>query len=219
VLDHAQGGFVLNARRGERGFSLLELMVILALVAIMLVIAVRAFAGWSADGKVRATAESLLNALRVAQSNAVAHNRITVFSLTAATPSTTADPSNSGSNWFLNQVKLSGSDEASATLIQSATIARQYGVTLAGSPTITGASTDGTSAPLCFNPLGQLTTQTAAAVYLSAGCTAPTDNLPVIYNVSSANATRQFQVRVYPGGQMRMCDAAKTLSNTNPDGC
>jgi type IV fimbrial biogenesis protein FimT len=219
VLDHAQGGFVLNSRRGEKGFSLLELIVVLALIGIMLVMAVRAFVGWSADGKVRATAESLLNALRVTQSNAVANNRIAVFSLTANTPSATATPSSTGSNWFLNLVPLAGSDETAATLIQSGTVARQYGVTLTGSPGIAGSSTTGTSAPLCFNPLGQLSTQSATAVVLATGCTAPADGFPVIYKVSSTTASREFQVRVYPGGQMRMCDAAKTLSNTNPDGC
>jgi type IV fimbrial biogenesis protein FimT len=219
VLDHAQGGFVLNSRRGEKGFSLLELIVVLALIGVMLVMAVRAFVGWSADGKVRGTAESLLNALRVAQSSAVARNRIAVFSLTADTPSTTAAPSKTGSNWFLYVVPLAGSDDAAATLTQSATVARQYGVTLTGSPTITGASTTGTSAPLCFNPIGQVSTQTATTLGLSSGCTAPTDGLPVIYKVSSTGAGREYQVRVYPGGQMRMCDAAKTLSNTNPDGC
>jgi len=28
-----------------------------------------------------------------------------------------------------------------------------------------------------------------------------------------------YHVLVYPGGRVRMCDATKTLSTTNPDGC
>jgi type IV fimbrial biogenesis protein FimT len=210
---------VLTRQRRRGGFSLIELMIVLVLVGIGIVMAVRAFGGWSADGRVRATAESLLNALRVTQANAVAHNRATVFSLTAANPSTSAAPSNTGSNWFLALVPLAGSDESSLTLIQSDTVARRYGVSLTGSPTLTGASTSGTSAPLCFNSLGQLSTQSATTLGLSSGCTAPTDGLPVIYQVSGTGASRQYKIYVYPGGQMRMCDAAKSLSNSNPDGC
>jgi type IV fimbrial biogenesis protein FimT len=219
VLDHAQGRHVLKRARRGRGFSLIELMIVLVLVGIGLVMAVRAFAGWAADGRARATAESLLNALRVAQANAVSNNRVVVFSLTAASPAVDAAPSRSGQNWFSALVPLAGSGTTGTTLIQADTVASRYAVGITGSPTLAGASTSGTSAPLCFNSLGQLSSQSAAAIGLSSGCTAPADGLPVVYLVSGVSASRLFKVYVYPGGQMRMCDAARALSNDYPDGC
>ena len=51
----------------HRGFTLIELLVTIALIAILLLLAVPALGTWSADARVRSTAESLQNALRLAQ--------------------------------------------------------------------------------------------------------------------------------------------------------
>ena len=39
------------------------------------------------------------------------------------------------------------------------------------------------------------------------------------YDITIPNADRPLRVLVALGGQVRLCDPAKTLSNTNPDGC
>lgn len=208
-------------RRRRAGFTLIEVMVVLTISAYMLVMMVRAFGTWSADSRVRATAESLLSALRVTQAYAVSYNRITAFSLTGSTPAYNATSSSTGSNWFSVPVPLAGSIENSASLgmIVSSTMATGYKLSLSGSNGTGGGSTS----PVCFNSLGQLATESnlTSTTGLSANCTMPTNTAPVTFTVSgtSIGAVRQYKVLVFPGGQIRMCDALKSLSSTNPDGC
>jgi type IV fimbrial biogenesis protein FimT len=199
-------------RHRGRGFSLIELLVVISLIALLLVMVVPSFGKMSADSRVRATAESLANALRLTQGSAVSRGRTALFALTNAAPAYNATPVANGSNWFSSLLPLANSDETASTLglIQSATVARQYGVTLTG------------PALVCFNTLGQQTTETATATGLSTACTPPTDDTgtpSTSYVVSLTGATRSFKVLVFLGGRIRMCDAAKTLSTTNPDGC
>lgn len=194
-----------------RGFTLVELLITISLMAILLFQIVPTFRSWSADSRVRSTAEALQNALRLAQSSAVARSRTSIFALTAAEPAWNAAPAANSTNWYLSLLPLPDSDEvaSSSSLIQASTLARQLGVTIEG------------PALLCFNSMGQQASLASTATGLAASCQAPTDdvNTPTQYTVSRTGAARKLKVRVYLGGRVRMCDDAKTLSTTNPDGC
>ena len=198
------------------GFSLIELMVTITLIAILMLLAVPAFGTWSADARVRSTAESLQNALRMAHMTAVARSRSTVFALTNASPALNASPVANGRNWYIETVPMDGEDEDKTAdrFIQGATVAGQYGVTITG------------PASLCFNSLGRQVTKMLTAPATT--CTAPTDDntaattaaTPGTYTVSKTGASRKLLVRVYLGGRVRMCDAAKDFVNKDdPDGC
>lgn len=191
-----------------RGFSLIELMVTVSLIAILLVITIPAYGTWTADAHVRAAAESLTNAIRLAQATAVAKGRTSLFALTAdAQPSVNSLPATYAQNWFSALNVLGGSDETKASLglILKSTEGTQHQVTVSG------------PALVCFNALGRQTTLAAAANSLSTACTAAD---PAVFQVSrNSGASRYFKVLVYAGGRVRMCDAAKAISNANPDGC
>jgi type IV fimbrial biogenesis protein FimT len=209
VLDHAKGRLVLKRpTRAGRGFSLIELMVTVSLIAILLVMTIPAYGTWTADAHVRAAAESLTNAIRQAQSTAVAKGRTSLFALTAdAHPGVGSLPGASTPNWFATLNVLSGSDEtrSSLGLILKSTEGTQHQVTISG-PAMT-----------CFNALGRQTSLASSANSLATACTAAD---PAVYQVSrDSGASRYFKVLVYAGGRVRMCDAAKSLSSTNPDGC
>ena len=192
----------------ERGFSIIELMVTVALIAILLVMTIPAYGTWTADARVRAVAESLTNAIRQSQSTAVAKGRTSLFALTAEPhPAVTSVPSANAPNWLAALNVLGGSDEtrASLGLILQSTEGSQHQVRISG------------PALVCFNALGRQTSLSASANSLSADCTAAD---PAVYEVSrDPGASRSFKVLVYAGGRVRMCDAAKAISSANPDGC
>ncbi len=200
-----------HARRRDGGFSIIELMVTLTLISFLLVLGVPAFGKWAADGHVRAAAEALTNAIRLTQSMAVAQGRTGLFALTADTsPVYNSTPSGTGSNWIGEINPLSGSDETAATLplILKSTEGTQHSVSISG------------PALICFSSVGRQTSLAATQTSLSTACTTGADDThPTTYTVSKTGATRTFNVLVYLGGRVRMCDAAKTLSSSNPDGC
>ncbi|MDO6386582.1 GspH/FimT family pseudopilin [Uliginosibacterium sp. 31-12] len=190
----------------RRGFSLIELMVIIAVMSILTLVAVPNLSTWLANNRVRTVAEALQNALRQAQVEAIKRSRQTSFVLTAASPALSATPSSSGPNWYIQSLPLTGSSEAASNtdFVRGETLANQYSVSISGG-----------NAALCFNSAGRLVSNTATG--LGASCTAPADS--VTYTLTTTGADRKLAVQVYAGGKVRMCDPQKTLSVSNPDGC
>lgn len=193
------------------GFSLIELMITVALLSLLMLVAAPAMATWIADSRVRTVAESLQNALRLAQSQAMHRNRLSVFALTSAQPAWNAPPIKNGSNWYVQVQPLASSDEvtnatAADFFVQGNAFATQSGVSIAG-PSL-----------LCFGPLGQQTAVDAGSTTLGVACTKAD---PTVYTVSNPSKTnsRTLKVFAYVGGRVRMCDPSKTLSSDHPDGC
>lgn len=206
---------MLTTAGQARGFSLIELMVALAVLMLILTAVMPSIGTWVADARIRSAAESLQNGLRLAQSEAMRRNRQSVFALTQLPPALTARPSTDGRNWYARVLPLAGSDEsdnsssdadAQGRFIQGGTFATQSAVAIAG------------PALVCFSPLGRQITLDSTATGLNAACTAAD---PVAYTLTStaASSARRLKVLVYLGGRVRMCDPARTLSSANPDGC
>jgi type IV fimbrial biogenesis protein FimT len=189
--------------RKSRGFTLIELMITVTLFGILLAAAIPAFGTWTANARVRSTAESIQNGLRLAQAEAVRRNRQTVFALTNATPAVGATLAANGSNWFIQTLPLVAGDPVA--FVQGGTFARQSGVTITGAELI------------CFNSTGRQVTNTATG--LGADCTAPASaTTPTVFDVTKTGSDRAMRIQVSLGGQIRMCDPAKSIA-TQPDGC
>lgn len=193
-------------KRLAPGFTLIELVVVIAVLALLTMAAAPAIGSWMANARVRSTAEALQNSLRLAQQEALRRNRRTVFALTAASPDWNAVPDADAVNWYVRAQPLQGSSETASrelSLVTSHQTGSQTGILLNGPPL------------LCFNAMGQLIGVAAADTGLGKAC--DTGN-PVAYTVSHARADRRLKVLVYLGGRVRMCDAAKNEA-TAPDGC
>ncbi|HET9643344.1 MAG TPA: GspH/FimT family pseudopilin [Burkholderiaceae bacterium] len=194
-----------------RGFSLIELMIVVAVLALLLAFGMPALSTWAVDARIRSVAESLQNGLRLAQSSALQRNRIGVFTLTEATPSWQATPSANGINWYVRTLPLAGSDEAGSTrasdfYIEGNAVSSQSGISVSDGP-----------AQLCFSPLGVQTTASGSYGSLDVSCSVRN---PATYKVSSGvPGSRSMNVLVYPGGRVRMCDPSKPLSSETPYGC
>jgi type IV fimbrial biogenesis protein FimT len=70
--------------RSRQGFSLVELVVALALFGLLLAVAVPAIGAWIGSMRVRATAESILGGLQLARIEAAKRNQDVIFFLDSA---------------------------------------------------------------------------------------------------------------------------------------
>lgn len=95
MLDHEKRGCVLNAFIKSRhlGFSLIELLIGIVIMAILLSLAMPSFQAWLQNTQIRNAAESIQNGLQRARAEAVGRNTNVEFVL------------GTGSSWV---VKLAG---------------------------------------------------------------------------------------------------------------
>ena len=182
--------------RRERGLTLVELVVAMALLVILLFVATPDFSAWINNTRVRSVAEGMQNGVRLAQAEAVRRNRTVAFFLTNAEPAIDAVPVANGVNWGIRTTTLFADDVAE--FVRGAAAAEVgTGVAIVG------------PAAICFNAAGQQVTVAAE------GCAAAVTN----YDVTRAVADRRLRIVVSMGGRVRMCDPDKVLSDANPDGC
>jgi type IV fimbrial biogenesis protein FimT len=200
-LGHEQGPDVLKRRAGHvAGFTLIELMVTIVLLAIVLALGFPLMATWIRNSKIRTVADSLQNGLRLAQAEALRLSRQTVFSLTNSTnPATSLTAVADGRNWSINTVQLL-TDET-AQFIEAGVLS-----SVGADVQITGP------AAICFNSLGRLVLNGSPGTGAACAAAAAT------YDVTLSGADRPLRVSVSLGGQVRMCDPARSLS-TSADGC
>jgi type IV fimbrial biogenesis protein FimT len=198
--------------RRLRGFTLIELVVVMAIIGILAVLSLPSFGTWMANSRIRTVAEALQNDLRKAQSEAVLRNRQVAFVLTnsTATAGSAIVANATARNWAIYRVPLlsSADVEGEDSFVQANVQASNSDTTITGD-----------AATICFNSVGRLVTQsTAIADAGGTTCTAPTTTAPIAFNIQNATADRPLRVLLYLGGQIRMCDPGKSLS-TQPDGC
>ena len=192
-----------HGRKGK-GFTLIELVTVMAIIAMLLGLAVPSFSRWINNAKVRTGAETLQNALRLAQAEAIKRSHQVAFVLTNATAAESALPVANGQNWYIQVLPTVAGETVDAAYVQGGSVGNQTnGISVTG-PAI-----------ICFNSIGVLVAN--AATGIGTNCTAPTD--VVTYDISRSGADRQLEVQVSPTGAVRMCDKSKTLSTTTPDGC
>lgn len=194
-------------RRSASGFSLIELMITLALFFILITLAVPGFMAWIANSRVRALAETLQNALRVAQAEATRRDRQAVFALTNQPPSLNAPVVANGLNWFVRVLPaLPGEVVDGSYYVQGGSFGNLTGVQVVG------------PAVVCFNSLGRVVANDATG--LATPCRAPIDaNTPTSYDLDASGADRPLRVQAFMGGRIRLCDPRWPQSAQHPEGC
>ncbi|MGR4868656.1 GspH/FimT family pseudopilin [Variovorax sp. LARHSF232] len=198
----------LTARqgRGSPGFTLIEMMVTLVLLAILFTLAMPSFSAWIRNSKVRTVADSLQNGLRLAQAEATRRNRQVVFTLTNDSPTATAHtPATNGANWSLNTVAAYTNDPVA--FIEAGVL-----TDVASGVQITGP------AAICFNAMGRMVDNPAPG-FGSVACSSTNQTYQVGFASSTDGVDRPLRVTVKLGGQVRMCDPAKALTEGYADGC
>lgn len=209
MLDREKRGDMLITpmRARNKGFTLVELMVTIALLAILLGLAAPAFSEMIRNSQVRTVADGIQTGLRTAQAESVRKSRQMVFFLTNDPPSQGAKPAINGSNWVIFSLPHVGEEKPDGTPAAPAYI--QGGSTK--SDRAAGVAITGTSA-VCFSSNGRISNNAATGI-TGATCNGIAQN----YDVSTASATKKLRVQLAIGGQVRMCDLTKPAEAT--DGC
>lgn len=188
------------------GFSLIELMVAISVLAILTAVAMPNFMTWIRNSRVRTVADALQSGMRLAQGEAQRRSHTVVFFLTnSKTCDTAATAVAGGTYWQARTVP-------NALLTGDAAEAVQCGVLTDVS---TGINLTSATTALCFGGDGRQTTVTNPAS-IGLDCTAAA----ATYDVAPATANaenRPLRLTVSLAGSIRMCDPGK--SATAPDGC
>ena len=195
-------------RQAERGFTLIELVVVFALTAVLFTIAIPAFQLWIQNSAIRSTADSLQNGLRSAAAEAVRRSSQVTFVMTASPGVFNGVPSTTGGYWYIQAVPVLTSQTADSTYLVQ--VSPQ-------SFSSNGTTITATAAAICFNSLGRQVSNSGTGgtwPNLPAACTAA----DTTYDIKGLTGTRPLRVIASLGGKVRMCDPSKAFA-TNPDGC
>ncbi len=190
------------------GFSLIEMMMALVLVALFLTMGVPAFAQFLQNTQIRNAAETTLAGINLARAEAIRRNAAVRFQLVSDL-SSGCGVSAAALNWVVSLSDPSGAcdvqpSETVAPLIVQKKSARE------GTSNAVVGTTGG--ATLVFNGLGRVSG--AGITQLSFSNTSGTCE-----HLDAVNGTmRCLQIRVSTGGQTKMCDP-KVVDTTDPRHC
>lgn len=177
----------------SRGFSLIELMVVVAIAVILTLVALPGMGDWLQNSRMRSAAESMGNGLRFAQAEAIRLSRQTAFVATST-------------GWTVSYIQV----------VAAADSATGLPLVLQTSPSVENVTItqgSGTPAVLAFNSLGRVGGASSLAGPF------PAITADAIYNIASSSGSRHMRLIVSPAGKVRICDPDKSFSTTNPDGC
>ena len=177
-----------------KGFTLVELMVGLSILAVLLMIGLPEMQIYSQNAKIRKTAESFATDIMVARAEAIRTNDPTIFTLTSGAPA--ADPASvtasiNGPNWVASVVPGSGSPRLLVSKLGGEASGR----------VIDASTTNIANARIQFNGLGT-TNLTAVASYRFT-------NAQLNPNCELSKAIRCIQVEVSMGGKTRICEPGR----------
>lgn len=192
----------------QRGLTLLELMVVIAIIAMVSAYAVPGLRTYSANAQVRTSATNLQLVLKEAQAEASrSFRQVVFFRTTDTTCSATATAAATGNQWVIAMLPLVSTGTASVfkcgTLNEASSLI-----------TVTGP------AVLCFSSNGRPTALPSSTTGVGKACNVGTGD-QIIYGVDTTSTTpnlKKLQVWVTLGGSVRTCDSQR-LSTAAADGC
>jgi type IV fimbrial biogenesis protein FimT len=199
----------------SRGMTLIELMIGMAILAVLLSLAVPNFASWIRNTGVRTGAEAILSGLQLARSEALKKNTIMRFQLTSSVESG-CTLSASGPHWVVSRdsaVGVCGAtpvdkdyDESGVPLLPPRIVQVYDGSQAHGDKTQIHAGSE----VFAFNGLGRLVDPAGGESILITGVEGNSDCVP-------SGKTRCLRISVNAGGGIRMCDPA--LPSTDTQAC
>jgi len=189
---------MLNPGHNSRGFSLIELLVGVVILAIIASAGAPSFMSWMQNSQIRTAAESISSGLQLARAEAVRRNANIHFTLNGT--------AGVDSSWTVGCVTTVADLNGDGVADCPAVIQSRSGSE--GTPNVSVASS---SATVTFNGLGRSSNSANSTLTINitneVGGECQQNNGPM----------RCLNVLVALGGQIRMCNPA--MSGSNPQGC
>lgn len=183
----------MKTMRKLAGFTLIEMMIVVAIIAIIFSIAMPSYRVWIENTKIRTAAESIQNGMQKARTEALQRNAQVRFTLLT------------GAKWRVGCVTAVADNDGDGKADCPAMIDQR---TSTNSTTLTTTILPGGATVLTFNGLGNRVTASIT----------PEINSIAIDNTSiNAADSRNLNVTIGVGGNVKMCDP--NLTNTDPRGC
>lgn len=186
---------MLNRR--TRGFTLVELMVVVAVLAFLLMMSGPSFAEWIRGSRVRGAAESIQQGLLRARSDAMTRNQSVSFRLMAGTSGSldaTCKTASTSASWVVSVDDPTGQCDVLASSVSPRIIAAMSAGDGAAQVAVSAVSSSAAAADtVTFDATGQVVGATSGA----------------IRSVAIAQASgggRRYEVRISPVGSIRLCD-------------
>lgn len=179
----------LPPAKRSAGFTLTELMIAVAVFAILISVGLPEFRQMLKNYQVRVAAESVANGLQRARGEAVAHNAPVYFAL------------GSGASWTVDYVNKPVSTDPPLDSKSSAEGTTNVAVAAVAADLSTAANR------ITFNNLGQVIANADASPALSR----------VTFNATASGGSQTLRVTIGAGGNARVCDPS--LPSTNVRYC
>jgi len=186
----------------QRGLTLIELIVTMAVVAIVLFAVIPDIGAWTRNSQVRNAMDEIHAGLEKARNEAVKRNHTVQFTLVSLADPKNVDnscaPSSSSASWVVSlsdPTGACGNDSTVAPFVFSSYAAAQ------GSSKVSIAATSGgvAATSVTFDGFGRVTS------------VQPIDDIKITY--PSSSDTRELHVRVTSNGSIRTCDMGVSDSN------
>lgn len=192
----------------QPGFTLVELLVAITIAGILLSLASKSYSAWVQNQQIRNAAESILNGLQVARSEAVNSNSNVRFVL-CSLPASSWEILAASPGAPVPAVSTACGGGSNAGAIAGLTEIRvQEKSANEGAPNVLVVVTPAGTTTVTFNGMGRVVGNAdASAPFTLVALTNP----PV--------ATRPLSVSQTSGGSSRMCDPSPTLAASDPRHC
>lgn len=199
----------------RRGFTLLELVVVLAIFSVLLALAMPTYRAWMARTKIRVAAESMMSGLVYARNQALQRNAQVQFSMTDTLANGCA-LTNSGSSWVVSMGTPTGQCAATPSETVDPRIMQKRSGGEGGTNSVTISALNSSSASasrLIFNGLGRALVTNSSGTPLN-----PISRIDFSYPalgscMKDSGPVRCLRIVVTPAGEARICDPSITATN------
>jgi len=197
------------SRPKAQGFTIVELLVGMGLMAALMLIAVPSFSTWMQNTQIRTAAEAILNGVQLARAEAVRRNAPVIFQMTTTLDSSCA-LSTTGTNWIISLDAAAGKCDVVPSADLPVPVSPRTIQKRASGDGSKNALIMASQSSLTFNGLGRPTPagMSVTVTNTTGGSCAPSGPMHCM------------QVAVSSMGQVRLCDPqAASAASGNPQGC